>query len=54
MKLKKGYNNGLYIVFDSEDSAMKWEWLFYNIFKFSWSCYGQYMNAFCIIDKENR
>jgi len=46
MKIKKGYDNKHYFVFEDEDAAYKWEWLFCDVLGCGYRSFGQYMNAF--------
>jgi len=45
MKIKKT-ENGIFAVFESEEKAEKWHWLFGAIFRRCWVSFGGLFNAY--------
>lgn len=46
MKIKKGWDGGLYIVFPDSYKASKWQWFFNGCLKMPVTCFGQFENAY--------
>jgi hypothetical protein len=48
MNVMRGLDGRLYAVFDTEDAAERWAWLFRQILRRPMSCYGGYSNAYML------
>ena len=45
MQIKRGWDGGVYAVFQDEDHAAEWRWLFGKILRRSWVSFGEPFNA---------
>ena len=48
MNIMRGLDGRLYVVFDTEDAAERWAWLFRDILRLPMSCNGGYRNAYML------
>jgi hypothetical protein len=46
MKIRRGLDGCRYAVFRDEDSAERWAWLFWGIFRKHQTCFNGYYNAY--------
>lgn len=46
MKIRRGYNGGIFFVFNSESDAEPWEIFFVTILRMRWHHFGVIYNAF--------
>jgi hypothetical protein len=51
-KFKRGFAKGLYIVFDTNEEAELWEWLFFCVLHFEIVCFDGPDNGYAVYDRE--
>lgn len=46
MKIKRNCYGAWFVVFENNEAAYKWDWLFWRILRRPIVCFGQYENAY--------
>lgn len=49
MKIKRGNDNGIYAVFENEEAACKFSFVFRTLMRRHMACFGGYFNAWRLI-----